>query len=69
MDQVSSLGERIQYVLMVRDDRTLRDYVSQSESDVLYCNVFGVSIVILDSVEAVNDLLDKRSAIYSSRCG
>lgn len=39
----------------------------QSESDVIYCNVFGINIVILDSMGAVNELLEKRSAIYSSR--
>lgn len=37
------------------------------DSDILYLNGLGFSIVVLCSWEAANDLLDKRSAIYSSR--
>lgn len=38
-----------------------------TESDIVYCDAFGVSVVILDSLKAATDLLDKRSSIYSSR--
>jgi hypothetical protein len=38
-----------------------------SESDVLYLNVLGADQIILNSNEAVSDLLDKRSTIYSDR--
>lgn len=37
------------------------------ESDILSLNGLGYSVIILCSLEAVNDLLEKRSAIYSSR--
>ncbi|KAE9396845.1 cytochrome P450 [Gymnopus androsaceus JB14] len=35
--------------------------------DVMYLEVLGRKIIILDTLEAANDLLDKRSAIYSCR--
>ena len=35
--------------------------------DVIYIHIFGNPIVVLNSAEAVNDLFEKRSAIYSSR--
>lgn len=38
-----------------------------SDSDVVYLNLFGADHVILNSNEAISDLLDKRSAIYSDR--
>ncbi|KDQ32770.1 hypothetical protein PLEOSDRAFT_1098754 [Pleurotus ostreatus PC15] len=36
-------------------------------SDVVHLEALGNHIVVLDSVEAANDLLEKRSAIYSDR--
>lgn len=36
-------------------------------SDVLYLNLLGADHVILNSNEAISDLLDKRSALYSDR--
>ena len=38
-----------------------------ADSDVLYLNLFGVDHIILNSSEAISELLDKRSAIYSGR--
>ena len=38
-----------------------------TDSDIIYVNALGTSIVILNSYEAAVDLLDKRSGIYSSR--
>ena len=35
--------------------------------DFVYANVFGKSIIILNSAEAALDLLEKRSASYSDR--
>jgi hypothetical protein len=35
--------------------------------DVVHVSVLGQSLVILNSVEAVSDLLDARSQIYSDR--
>ncbi|KZP23269.1 cytochrome P450 [Athelia psychrophila] len=36
-------------------------------SDVVYLRVLGQSILVLDSIKAITELLDKRSDIYSSR--
>jgi len=36
-------------------------------SDIIYFNGAGMEFVVLNSIEAIRDLLDKRSAIYSSR--
>ena len=37
------------------------------DSDVVYLNFFGADNIILNSNEAISDLLDKRSVIYSDR--
>ena len=37
-------------------------------SDIIYTNVLGKSIIILDKYETAVELLDKRSGSYSSRC-
>ncbi|KAJ6526420.1 cytochrome P450 [Mycena capillaripes] len=37
------------------------------DSDIIHLNVVGTPIIVLNSVEAANDLLAKRSAIYSDR--
>ena len=39
----------------------------RSDSDVVYLNLFGAKHIILNSNEAISDLLEKRSAIYSDR--
>ena len=41
--------------------------LGSSETDVLYLNVLGADQIILNSNQAISDLLDKRSAIYSDR--
>jgi len=38
-----------------------------TDSDVVYLNMFGADYVILNSSEAISDLLDKRSSIYSDK--
>lgn len=38
-----------------------------ADSDVFHLNLLGADNVILNSSEAISDLLDKRSAIYSDR--
>ena len=38
-----------------------------SGSDIVHVDVLGSHIVILNSIKAANDLLDKRSSIYSDR--
>jgi len=38
-----------------------------TDSDVLYLNLLGADHIMLNSSEAISDLSDKRSAIYSGR--
>jgi hypothetical protein len=40
---------------------------SHSESDIIHVEAAGTSIVILSSMEAIRDLFDKRSSLYSDR--
>jgi hypothetical protein len=53
----SSLSEPIPYLM------TINSHIG----DVIYFNALGKSIVVLNSVEAAIELLDKRSSIYSER--
>ncbi|KAJ7640503.1 cytochrome P450 [Mycena polygramma] len=46
---------------------TFARWCQEYESDIIHLNVAGMSIVVLNTVEAAVDLLDKRSSIYSSR--
>ncbi|EKM48707.1 uncharacterized protein PHACADRAFT_108423 [Phanerochaete carnosa HHB-10118-sp] len=41
--------------------------LARKYGDVMYFNILGKSLVVLSSHEAASDLLEKRSAIYSSR--
>jgi hypothetical protein len=36
-------------------------------SDIIYVNVLGQSIIVIDKYETAVELLEKRSGIYSSR--
>jgi hypothetical protein len=36
-------------------------------SDIIYANVFGQPIIVIDKYEAAVEILEKRSGIYSSR--
>jgi hypothetical protein len=38
-------------------------------SDIIHAELFGIHLVVLNSEKAATDLLDKRSSIYSDRCG
>ncbi|TBU37381.1 CyP450 monooxygenase [Dichomitus squalens] len=40
---------------------------AEEHGDVVYLNLLGQSVVVLNSAQAITDLLDKRSAIYSDR--
>jgi hypothetical protein len=49
-----------------------RDYEIYTEwgkdyGDVVHVNMLGQHLIILNSIEAANELLDQRSAIYSDR--
>ena len=37
------------------------------DTDILYLNLFGKGLVILNSNKTISDLLDKRSKIYSDK--
>lgn len=36
-------------------------------SDVIYIHMFGKPVIVLNSMQAANDLFEKRSSIYSDR--
>lgn len=40
---------------------------AQLDSDLVRLNVFGNNIIVLNSPEAVSDLLERRSSNYSDR--
>ncbi|KAK7062506.1 cytochrome P450 [Favolaschia claudopus] len=40
---------------------------SQYDSDIIYCNLAGTSVIVLSSLCAAEALLEKRAAIYSDR--
>ena len=40
---------------------------SATDTDILYLNVAGTELVVLDTSEAVTELLEKRSSTYSGR--
>ena len=42
-------------------------YADRELGDVVYVQIFGQPMVILDSLQAARDLLEKRSSIYSDR--
>ncbi|KAG5638039.1 hypothetical protein H0H81_002159 [Sphagnurus paluster] len=46
---------------------TFQKWAQELGSDIIHLNMAGTSIVVLDSEEAANDLLEKRSSLYSSR--
>lgn len=57
-------------LLDMPDNPSWMTYIRWSEkynSDILRLNVLGSNIIIVNSLDAANDLLDKRSAIYSDR--
>lgn len=43
--------------------------LSSSDSDVVHVDVLGSHVVILNSIEAATELLERRSSIYSDRHG
>ncbi|QRW23980.1 cytochrome P450 family protein [Rhizoctonia solani] len=49
------------------DHLTYLEFGKQLNSDIVYMNMMGQSLVVLNTAQAASDLLDKRSAIYSDR--
>ncbi|KAF7372911.1 Cytochrome P450 [Mycena sanguinolenta] len=50
-----------------RQWETFLKWSKQFKSDIIHLNVAGTSIVVLSSIEAVKELFEKRSALYSGR--
>lgn len=65
MGNVRSLGSRMWSVYICQ--MTLLRANDVLGSDIIYLEGPGLSLIVLNSVKSVTDLLDKRSAIYSSR--
>ncbi|KAJ7155817.1 cytochrome P450 [Mycena filopes] len=54
----------------IPSDRQWEKYLEWSQefdSDVIHLNVAGASLIVLSSMEAVKDLFEKRSSLYSDR--
>ncbi|CAE6428381.1 unnamed protein product [Rhizoctonia solani] len=49
------------------EHRIYASWSKELDSDIVSISVMGQTIVVLNSAEAANELLDRRSAIYSSR--
>ncbi|KAJ6580672.1 cytochrome P450 [Mycena capillaripes] len=46
---------------------TYLEWSKQLDSDIIYLNAIGTSIVVLSSMDAVKELLERRSSLYSDR--
>ncbi|KAF7979326.1 hypothetical protein HWV62_42735 [Athelia sp. TMB] len=46
---------------------TYKSWSDEFNSDIIHLNACGMHILVLNSLESISDLLEKRSAIYSSR--
>ncbi|KAJ3516111.1 hypothetical protein NLJ89_g1328 [Agrocybe chaxingu] len=46
---------------------TYHDMSKKLDTDILYLDMFGSNVIVLDTYEAAIDLLEKRSSIYSGR--
>ncbi|KDN39113.1 hypothetical protein RSAG8_09020, partial [Rhizoctonia solani AG-8 WAC10335] len=47
--------------------RAFMELSAQLKSDIISFNIFGTTIIVLNSNKAANDLLEKRSSIHSGR--
>ena len=52
---------------LARTEGHRTDDVTVSDTDVLYMRLFSKHLIVLNSSEAISDLLEKRSNIYSDR--
>ena len=55
--------EEIRYVLVI----PVNAFPNVSTGDLIYMDIMGQSVVVINSLKIANDLLDKRSNIYSDR--
>lgn len=58
---------RTLWLLLYRAVHKIRLLKRILTGDVVYAEVFGSPVLVLNSLEAVNDLIDKRASTYSSR--
>jgi hypothetical protein len=68
MGHILEVVQRLRYGLLLAFAAFTR-YSTQlcSGSDVIHVDVMGSHIVILNSMKSANELLEKRSSIYSDR--
>lgn len=65
MEDISQVEQRIWYFSVLASGMwILTRFV---DSDVIYVNLAGTSVIVLNTYEAAMELLEKRSSIYSSR--
>ena len=64
------MGEGLQYALFLFSFPLFIMILVQhlTDSDILHLHAAGRDIIVLNSFSAATALLDKKSAIYSSRC-
>jgi hypothetical protein len=68
MENLPQMVQGAWYVLVDTLCRHLMSLTTRiTDTDILYLNVAGTSLVVLDSSEAAMELLEKRSSIYSGR--
>jgi len=65
MDDLSQVVQRIW--CLNSEYQRLRPLFLLADSDIIHLNVVGTSMVVLDTSEAANELLERRSLIYSDR--
>ncbi|KAJ3766789.1 cytochrome P450 [Lentinula raphanica] len=57
----------LRYLISRPNWLTYTDWCREYDSDIVYFNIAGTSYIILNSLEAATELLERRSGIYSSR--
>jgi hypothetical protein len=60
-------GRKVSWVNFPHFPSDLQTNLHDVETDIMYLNVLGTDMVVLNSSESIADLLDKRSAIYSDK--
>ncbi|KAJ3539842.1 hypothetical protein NMY22_g4549 [Coprinellus aureogranulatus] len=61
------IGNLLDVPLDVDFWKTFREWGKQFDADVLHMSIFGINFIILNSMQATKDLLEKRGKIYSAR--
>ena len=68
LERARKYGKEIRHVVLINTlGLRLHTHLSISDTEVLYLNAPGVDMVVLSTSDAVSDLLDQRSAIYSDK--